>query len=69
MTKNLNSANLNRQLKARTGATQFLMKTPPRADEDAATSGNRDGIARARYNFTRAMNLMGIAPLIAAERA
>jgi hypothetical protein len=47
-------------IKARMGATHFLMKTLPRGRY-------RDGAARA--GLTRAMNIMGIKPLMAAMRA
>jgi hypothetical protein len=39
------------------------------SDEDAAQSGDRDGVARARLHLTRVMNIVGIKPLLAAIRA
>jgi transposase len=49
-------------IKARMGATHFLMKTLPRVATEMA-------LHVLAYNLTRAMNIMGIAPLIAAVRA
>jgi transposase len=49
-------------IKARMGATHFLMKTLPRVGTEMA-------LHVLAYNLTRAMNIMGIAPLIAAARA
>ena len=49
-------------IKARMGATHFLMKTlPPVATEMA--------LHVLAYNLTRVMNIMGIEPLMAAMRA
>jgi transposase len=49
-------------IKARMGATHFLMKTLPRVGTEMA-------LHVLAYNLTRAMNIMGMAPLIAAARA
>jgi transposase len=49
-------------IKARMGATHFLTKTLPRVATEMA-------LHVLAYNLTRAMNIMGIAPLIAAVRA
>src|ERR1700683_4208594 len=49
-------------IKARMGATPFLMKTPPRVASEMA-------LHVLAYNLTRVMNIMGIQPLIAAMRA
>src|SRR5476649_2313633 len=49
-------------IKARMGATHFLMKTLPRV----ATGMALHVLA---YNLTRVMNIMGIGPLVAAMRA
>src|SRR6266700_3309098 len=49
-------------IKARMGATQFLMKTLPRVASEMA-------LHVLAYNLTRVMNLMGIQPLMAAIRA
>ena len=49
-------------IKARMGATHFLMKTPPRVASEMA-------LHVLAYNLTRVMNIMGIQPLIAAMRA
>src|SRR5262245_16012195 len=49
-------------IKARMGATHFLMKTLPRVGTEMA-------LHVLAYNLTRAMNIVGIAPLIAAVRA
>ena len=49
-------------LKARMGATHFLMKTLPRVASEMA-------LHVLAYNLTRVMNIMGIGPLIAAIRA
>jgi transposase len=49
-------------LKARMGATHFLMKTLPRVATEMA-------LHVLAYNLTRAMNIMGIQPLLAAIRA
>jgi transposase len=49
-------------IKARMGATHFLMKTLPKAATEMALSV-------LAYNFTRVMNIVGIKPLIAAIRA
>jgi transposase len=47
-------------IKARMGATHFLMKTLPKVATEMALLA---------YNMTRVMNIMGIKPLIAAMRA
>jgi transposase len=44
------------------GATHFLMKTLPRVATEMA-------LHVLAYNLTRVMNIIGIAPLIAAVRA
>ena len=44
------------------GATHFLMKTPPRVAAEMA-------LHLLAYNLTRAMNIIGIQPLMAAIRA
>ena len=49
-------------IKARMGATHFLMKTLPRVASEMA-------LHVLAYNLTRAMNLMGVQPLVAAMRA
>jgi hypothetical protein len=49
-------------IKARMGATHFLMKTLPRVVSEMA-------LHVLAYNLTRVMNIMGIQPLIAAIRA
>jgi transposase len=49
-------------IKARMGATHFLMKTLPGVVAEMA----RHVLA---YNLTRVMNIMGIQPLVAAIRA
>ena len=49
-------------IKARMGATHFLMKTLPRVASEMA-------LHVLAYNLTRAMNIMGIQPLMAAIRA
>ena len=49
-------------IKARMGATHFLMKTLPRVASEMA-------LHVLAYNLTRAMNIMGIQPLMAAMRA
>jgi transposase len=49
-------------IKARMGATHFLMKTLPRVASEMA-------LHVLAYNLTRVMNIMGIQPLIAAIRA
>ena len=49
-------------IKARMGATQFLMKTLPRVASEMA-------LHVLAYNLTRVMNMMGTQPLIAAIRA
>ena len=49
-------------IKARMGATHFLMKTLPRVASEMAPHV-------LAYNLTRAMNIMGIQPLLAAMRA
>jgi len=49
-------------IKARMGATHFLMKTLPRVASEMA-------LHVLAYNFTRVMNIMGIQPLMAAIRA
>ena len=49
-------------LKARMGATHFLMKTLPRVASEKA-------LHVLAYNLTRVMNIMGIRPLMAAMRA
>jgi Transposase DDE domain len=48
-------------IKARMGATHFLMKTLPRVASEMA-------LHVLAYNLTRVMNIMGIGPLIAAMR-
>jgi Transposase DDE domain len=49
-------------IKARMGATHFLMKTLPRVASEMA-------LHVLAYNLTRVMNIIGIGPLIAAIRA
>jgi len=49
-------------IKARMGATHFLMKTLPRVASEMA-------LHVLAYNLTRMMNIMGIQPLMAAMRA
>ena len=49
-------------MKARMGATHFLTKTLPRVASEMALSV-------LAYNLTRAMNILGIRPLIAALAA
>ena len=49
-------------IKARMGATHFLMKTLPRVATEMA-------LHVLAYNLTRVMNIIGIRPLIAATRA
>ena len=48
-------------IKARMGATHFLMKTLPRVASEMA-------LHVLAYNLTRVMNIMGIQPLLAAMR-
>jgi hypothetical protein len=49
-------------IKDRMGATHFLMKTLPRVATEMA-------LHVLAYNLTRVINILGIAPLIAAMRA
>jgi hypothetical protein len=49
-------------IKARMGATHFLMKTLPRVAAEMA-------LHVLAYNLTRVMNIMGVQPLLAAMRA
>jgi hypothetical protein len=49
-------------IKARMGATHFLMKTLPRVAAEMA-------LHALAYNLTRVMNILGIQPLLAAMRA
>jgi DDE family transposase len=49
-------------IKARMGATHFLMKTLPRVASEMA-------LHVLAYNLTRVMNIVGIQPLLAAIRA
>jgi hypothetical protein len=49
-------------IKARMGATHFLMKALPRVASEMA-------LHVLAYNLTRMMNIMGIQPLMAAIRA
>jgi hypothetical protein len=49
-------------MKARMGATHFLMKTLPKVAAEMALSV-------LAYNLTRVMNIVGIKPLIAAITA
>ncbi len=49
------------RIKARMGATHFLMKTLPKVAAEMA-------LHVLAYNLTRVMNIMGIKPLIAAMR-
>jgi hypothetical protein len=49
-------------IKARMGATHFLMKTLPRVASEMA-------LHVLAYNLTRVINIMGTAPLMAAIRA
>jgi hypothetical protein len=51
-----------RAIKARMGATHFLMRTLPRVASEMA-------LHVLAYNLTRLMNIMGIQPLMAAIRA
>jgi hypothetical protein len=51
-----------RQRKARMGATHFLTKTLPKVAAEMALSV-------LAYNLTRAMNIVGVKPLIAAIAA
>jgi hypothetical protein len=48
-------------IKARMGATPFLMKTLPRVAAEMA-------LHVLTYNLTRVMNMMGVQPLLAAIR-
>jgi transposase len=49
-------------IKARMGATHFLMKTLPRVAAEMA-------LHVLAYNLTRVMNMMGVQPLLAVMRA
>jgi hypothetical protein len=49
-------------IKARMGATHFLMKTLPRVATEMA-------LHVLAYNLTRIMNIVGVQPLLAAMRA
>jgi transposase len=49
-------------IKARMGATHFLMKTLPRVASEMA-------LHVLAYNLTRVINIMGVQPLMAAMRA
>jgi len=49
-------------LKARMGATHFLMKTLPKVASEMA-------LHVLAYNFTRVMNIIGVKPLMAAIAA
>jgi transposase len=49
-------------IKARMGATHFQMKTLPRVASEMT-------LHVLAYNLTRVMNIMGVAPLLAAIRA
>jgi transposase len=49
-------------IKARMGATHFLMKTMPRVASEMA-------LHVLAYNLTRVMNILGVQPLVAAIRA
>jgi DDE family transposase len=49
-------------IKARMGATHFLMKTLPRVASEMA-------LHVLAYNLTRVMNIVGVQPLLAAIRA
>ena len=49
-------------IKARMGATHFLMKTLPRVAAEMA-------LHVLAYNLTRVMNIMGVQPLMAAMKA
>ena len=49
-------------IKARMGATHFLMKTLPRVASEMA-------LHALAYNLTRVMNILGVQPLLAAIRA
>ena len=49
-------------IKARMGATHFLMKTLPRVASEMA-------LHVLAYNLTRVMNIIGVQPLLAAIRA
>jgi hypothetical protein len=51
-----------RTIKARMGATHFLMKTLPRVAAEMA-------LHVLAYNLTRVMNIIGVQPLMAAMRA
>ena len=50
------------RIKARMGATHFLMKTLPKVAAEMA-------LHVLAYNLTRVMNIIGVKPLIAAIRA
>ena len=49
-------------IKARLGATHFLMKTLPRVAAETA-------LHVLAYNLTRIMNIVGVQPLLSAMRA
>jgi hypothetical protein len=49
-------------MKARMGATHFLMKRLPKVATEMA-------LHVLAYNFTRVLNIVGVKPLIAAMRA
>ena len=49
-------------IKARMGATHFLMKTPPKVATEMA-------LHVLAYNLTRVMNIMGVRPIMAAMTA
>jgi hypothetical protein len=49
-------------MKARMGATHFLMKTLPKVASEMA-------LHVLAYNFTRVMNIIGVKPLMAAIAA
>jgi hypothetical protein len=49
-------------MKARMGATHFLMRTLPRVTSEMA-------LHVLAYNLTRVMNIIGVQPLLAAIRA
>ena len=49
-------------IKARMGATHFLMKTLPRVASEMA-------LHVLAYNLTRVVNILGVGPLLAAMRA
>jgi transposase len=55
-------SNIPSTIKARMGATHFLMKTLPRVASEMA-------LHVLAYNLTRVMNIMGVKPLMAAMRA